>query len=254
MRLVNRLNRAGEGRMTILCVIGARGGSQGLPGKNIRPLLGRPLIAWSIGQALATPEIDRVVVSTDSEAIAAAARDAGADAPFMRPDDLSGPTVGKFQVWQHALAACEAHYGESYEAFVDLDCTNPLREPADISAAIALFRARRHRGVDAVFSICQARKNPYFNLVEPNADGALKMSKSMGPTVVARQAAPPVFEHVASLYVLDPGYLRRATHLLDGHAEGYDISQEKSFDVDSEIDFRIIELLLRDRMARNGET
>jgi CMP-N,N'-diacetyllegionaminic acid synthase len=239
--------------MTVLCVIGARGGSQGLPGKNIRPLLGRPLIAWSIAQALATPEIDRVVVSTDSDAIAAAARQAGAEVPFMRPDDLSGPTVGKFQVWQHALAACESHYHEDFEALVDLDCTNPLRETADISAAIAQFRAGRARGVDAVFSVCEARKNPYFNLVEPDSSGALKMSKTLGATVVSRQTAPPVFEHVASLYVLSPDYLRWAKHLLDGHAEGYDIGQAKSFDVDSEIDFRIIEMLMAERHPAETE-
>ena len=235
--------------MTILAVIGARGGSAGLPGKNIRPLLGKPLIAWSIEQAKATPEVGRVVVSTDSDAIAKAARDAGADVPFMRPTELAGPTVGKFQVWQHALVACEQHYGESYDAFIDLDCTNPLRDSADISAAIRQFKAGRSRGVDAVFTICEARKNPYFNLVEPDGSGALRMSKSLGPTVVSRQAAPPVYEHVASIYVLDPDYIRRAHHLLDGHAEGYDIGQAKSLDIDSEFDFRVVEMLMRDKQA-----
>ena len=238
--------------MTILCVIGARGGSQGLPGKNIRLLHGKPLIAWSIEQARATPEIDRIVVSTDSSAIADAALAAGAEVPFGRPAELAGPQVGKCQVWQHALGACESHYGERYEAFVDLDCTNPLRDTVDISNAIAQFRRGRARGVDAVFSICDARKNPYFNLVEPDATGGLRMSKSIGGTVVARQAAPPVFEHVASIYVLDPEYLRRAGHLLDGHAEGYDIGPEKSFDIDSELDFRIVEMLMRQRAAVVG--
>lgn len=233
--------------MTILCVIGARGGSEGLPGKNIRPLRGKPLIAWSIEQARATPEIDRVVVSTDSPAIADAARKAGADVPFMRPAELAGSTVGKFQVWQHALSACSAHYAEAYEAFVDLDCTNPLRESKDISAAIRQFREGRSRGVDAIFTICEARKNPYFNMVETDAAGALRMSKQLAGTVVARQAAPAVYEHVASIYVLDPAYLQRANHLLDGHAEGYDIGPEKSFDIDSELDFRIVDLLMGDR-------
>jgi len=235
--------------MKILAVIGARGGSEGLPGKNIRPLLGKPLIAWSIEQARATPEIDRIVISTDSKEIAAAALAAGAEVPFMRPPDLAGPTVGKFQVWQHALAACERHYREQYDAFVDLDCTNPLRDPADISACIRQFDAGRLRGVDAVFTICEARKNPYFNLVEPDRSGALRMSKSLGPTVLSRQAAPPVYEHVASIYVLDTNYIRRAAHLLDGHAEGYDIGQAKSLDIDSEFDFRIVEMLMRDKQA-----
>jgi CMP-N,N'-diacetyllegionaminic acid synthase len=150
-----------------LCVIGARGGSQGMPNKNIRPLLGKPLIAWSIEQALATPEIDRVVVSTDSKEIAEVALKYNAEVPFLRPDHLANATAGKFQVWQHAVEHVENHYNETYEFMVDLDCTNPLRDVADISAAIQQFRQLRPQGVDAVFSVCPARKNPYFNLVEP---------------------------------------------------------------------------------------
>ena len=235
--------------MTVLCVIGARGGSRGVPEKNIRPLLGKPLIVWSIEQARATPEIDRVVVSTDSERIAAVAREAGADVPFLRPAELASSEVGKFQVWQHALAKSEEVYGETYECLVDLDCTNPLRDPADITNAISQFRESRARGVDAVFAICEARKNPYFNLVEPDADGALRMSKQLGHTIVSRQAAPIVYEHVAGPYVLDSMYLRRANHLLEGHAEGYDIGREKSFDIDSELDFIIVEFLMRCKLG-----
>lgn len=235
--------------MTGLCVISARGGSRGVPGKNIRPLLGKPMIAWSIEQALATPEIDRVVVSTDSPEIATAARAAGAETPFTRPPELATSEAGKFAVFQHALAACEDHYGEEYEFFLDLDCTNPLRDVADISAAIAQFRARRPHGVDGLFAICQARKNPYFNMVEPDATGALKLSKALPGTVVRRQDAPPVYEHVASIYIMTPDYVRRAGYLLDGHMEGYDIGPEKSFDVDSELDFAIIEFLMKRKLG-----
>lgn len=239
--------------MTILCVIGARGGSQGLPEKNVKTLHGKPLIAWSIEQALATPEIDSVVVSTDSDRIAEVAQIAGAKVPFLRPDSLSGPTIGKFQVWQHALTACEEIFNEQYEAYVDLDCTNPLRDVDDISAAISLFQAGRERGLDAVFSICNARKNPYFNMVEPDSTGALRMSKSLPDTVVARQSAPEVLEHVASIYVLDPDFIRTSNHLLDGHAEGYDIGQEKSFDIDSEFDFQLVEWLLGKTLEQKRE-
>jgi len=185
--------------MSILCVIAARGGSQGVQGKNVRPLLGKPLIVWSIEHALATPELNRIVVSTDLEEIAVIAKRAGAEIPFMRPPKLSGPEVGKFQVWQHALKMCEAIYREKYECLVDLDCTNPLRDPEDISRAISQFRNSRSRGVDAVFTICKSRKNPYFTMVEPNASGALKMSKSAGPTVIRRQDEPPVYDHVGSI-------------------------------------------------------
>jgi CMP-N,N'-diacetyllegionaminic acid synthase len=231
--------------MSTLCVISARGGSRGLPGKNIRPLLDKPLIVWSIEQALATPEIDRVVVSTDSESIAKVARAAGAETPFVRPDNLANSEAGKFDVFKHALASCEAHYGEEYEFYLDLDCTNPLRDISDISACIAQFRGRRQYGVDGIFTICEARKNPYFNLLEADAEGALKICKKLPGTVVRRQDAPPVHEHVASIYVLSPAYIRSASYLLDGHTEGYDIGSEKSLDIDSDFDFLLIEYLMR---------
>jgi CMP-N,N'-diacetyllegionaminic acid synthase len=234
--------------MTILCVIGARGGSQGLPGKNIKLLLGKPLITWSIESALKTVGIDRVVVSTDSEEIATVAREAGAETPFMRPEILSGQEVGKFDVWKHALECCEKHYNEEYEIYIDLDCTNPLRDPSDISNVINQLRNSIDRGVDTVFSVCEARKNPYFNMVEADKNGAMRMSKTLGPTVIRRQDAPQVYEHVASIYAMLPSHIKTRGHLLSGHAEGYDISLEKSLDVDSEFDFELVECLMKKRI------
>lgn len=235
--------------MPVLCVIAARGGSEGIPGKNVRLIMGKPMIAWAVECALQVPEIERVVVSTDSVAIADAAAAAGAEAPFMRPVELAQSNSGKFQVWQHALDACEEHYHERYELYVDIDCTNPLIEPSDIAGIIAQYRHARAEGrdLDAVFTVSPARRNPYFNLVEPDEAGALKMSKSGGGRVLARQSAPPVFEHVAGVYVLDPRYLRSANHLLDGHAEGYELPPEKALDIDTELDFQIVEYLLKRR-------
>ena len=236
----------------ILCVIGARGGSQGVPGKNIRPLLGEPVIAWAIKKALAVTGINRVVVSTDSERIAEVARAAGADVPFMRPLELASSDAGKFQVWQHALEACERLDGIVYDYYVDIDCTNPLIETSDVEGALQHFRRLRQEGSypDAVFTVSEARRNPYFNLVEPDAMGVLKMSKSLGNgTVLARQRAPAVFEHVAGTYVLTTRYLRSANHLLDGRAFGYQIPPSKAFDIDSELDFSIIEFLLKRQLG-----
>ena len=215
-----------------------------MPGKNVRLVRGKPLIVWSIEQALSCPEISRVVVSTDSEQIADIGRGAGAHVPFTRPSHLATDEAGKFQVWQHAVTECERTFHEAYDFVVDLDCTNPLRTVADISAAIAQFQAGRERGVDAVFTVCPARRNPYFNMVEPDSRGVLRMSKSLPKTVLRRQDAPLVCEHVGSIYVLDRQYLTRANHLLDGHTEGYDIGPEKSYDLDSELDLRIIEMLM----------
>lgn len=231
--------------MNITCVIGARGGSKGLAGKNIRPLFGKPLIGWSIEQAKVCPEIRRVVVSTDSEAIAEAARSYGAEVPFMRPAELANDAAGKWAVWQHALEACERHYGEKIDLFVDLDCTSPLREPSDIQRAIAQFQ---RAGVDAVFSVCEARKNPYFNMLE-EVDGRLAICKALPNPVVRRQDAPRVFEHVASIYVLSPDYLRRGTGLLSGRTHGYDIGTAKSPDIDNESDFEFVEYLMKKRLG-----
>lgn len=235
--------------MKTLCVISARGGSRGLPGKNIRPMLEKPLIVWSIEQALATPGIDRVVVSTDSEEIAKVARGAGAETPFIRPDYLSTSEAGKFDVFKHALASCEQHYAEKYEFYLDLDCTSPLRDVSDITACIAQFRDLRQKGVDGVFSICTARKNPYFNLLEADDTRALKICKKLSSTIVRRQDAPAVYEHVASIYVLSPQYIRSASYLLDGHTEGYDIGSEKSLDVDSDFDFVLVEYLMKRKLG-----
>ncbi|AGS20628.1 cytidylyltransferase domain-containing protein [Rhizobium etli] len=236
----------------ILCVIGARGGSQGVPGKNIRSLLGQPVIARAIRKALAVPEIDRVVVSTDSEKIAEVAREAGADVPFIRPDELALSNTGKFQVWQHALQTCEEQDGVTYDVYVDIDCTNPLIEIDDIRGALQRFRQLQQNGLspDAVFTVSEARRNPYFNLVEPDSDGVMKMSKSLGNgTVLARQCAPTVLEHVAGTYVLAASYLRSANHLLDGRAFGYQIPPDRAFDIDSELDFSIVEFLLKRQMS-----
>jgi CMP-N-acetylneuraminic acid synthetase len=212
-------------------------------------MLGKPLIARAVETALAAKAIDQVFISTDSAAIADAGREAGATVAFMRPAELAQSATGKFQVWQHALRECSAWAKTAYDIYVDLDCTNPLIETTDVDAAIALFRSRREAGValDAVMTVAPARRNPYFNLVEPDASGALKMSKSAGPTVLARQSAPPVYEHVAGVYVLDTAYLRRANHLLDGHVEGYLVGEHKAFDVDTELDFQLITFLLTQR-------
>jgi CMP-N,N'-diacetyllegionaminic acid synthase len=227
--------------MNITCVIGARGGSKGLSGKNIRPLLGKPLIAWSIEQARACNEITRVVVSTDSDAIADVAKQYGAEVPFMRPPELADDSAGKWEVWQHALAACDTQYADPIDIYVDLDCTSPLRDIDDISKAIEQFRSSK---ADAVFSVCEARKNPYFNMLEV-IDGCQRLSKAFSRPIVRRQDAPTVYEHVASIYVLAPAYLRKGTGLLSGCTQGYDIGSAKSLDIDSQYDFELIEFLMR---------
>jgi CMP-N,N'-diacetyllegionaminic acid synthase len=226
--------------------IGARKGSKGLPGKNFRPICGKPLIDWSLDQLIACPQVDAVVVSTDDEAIYAHALGKGALEIGLRPAHLATDTAGKWGVWQHALAAAEAITGPA-TAFLDLDCTSPLRLPEDIENALVLFAEDQP---DMVMSCCEARKNPYFNLVEPDATGALHVSKPLPGGVVARQQAPVVYEHAASTYVVDPAYLKQSKGLWEGRVIPYLMPPERCVDIDTPFDFRLVEFLIEE--ARNG--
>lgn len=224
--------------------IGAREGSRGVSRKNFRPLCGRPLIDWSLDHLFSAERIDRVVVSTDSEEIYSHALSRGALPIGLRPAHLATDTAAKWNVWQHSLEATEALAGP-VDVFVDLDCTSPLRLPEDISSALDLFVAERP---DMVMSCCVARKNPYFNLVETDETGALHVSKPLPRSVVARQQAPPVYEHAASTYVIDPGYLRRSESLFEGRVIPYVMPVERCLDIDDEVDFRVVQFLLQERL------
>lgn len=230
----------------ILGHIGARKGSKGVPRKNFRMIHGKPLIDWSLDQLLEHPLVDAVVVSTDDEEIYDHAVAKGCLKIGLRPAHLATDTAGKWGVWQHALAASEALVG-TVDAFLDLDCTSPLRLPADITAALDLFATERP---DMVMSCCEARKNPYFNLVEPDATGALHVSKPLPGGVVARQQAPVVYEHAASTYVVDPAYLKRSKGLWEGRVIPYLMPPERCVDIDTPFDFRLVEFLMEE--ARNG--
>jgi CMP-N,N'-diacetyllegionaminic acid synthase len=224
----------------ILGHIGARKGSKGVPGKNTRPIAGKPLIDWSLDQLLAHPRVGAVVVSTDDPDLYAHAVRKGCLEVGLRPAHLATDTAGKWGVWQHALAASEALAGP-VEAFLDLDCTSPLRLPQDIDGALDLYARELP---DMVMSCCEARKNPYFNLVEPDASGALHVSKPLPGGVVARQQAPVVYEHAASTYVVSPDYLRRSKGLWEGRVIPYLMPAERCLDIDTPFDFEMVEWLL----------
>ncbi|WP_209425639.1 acylneuraminate cytidylyltransferase family protein [Pararhodobacter sp. SW119] len=229
----------------ILGHIGARKGSKGVPGKNFRPICGKPLIDWSLDQLFANPRVDAVVVSTDDpqihdHAVARGALDIG-----LRPAELATDTAPKWGVWQHALDAAEAQTGP-VSAFLDLDCTSPLRLPEDINAALDLFEGE---APDMVMSVCEARKNPYFNMVEPDETGALHVSKPLPGGVWARQDAPVVYEHVGVVYVVAPSYLRQARTIYEGRVIPLVLPADRCHDIDSPHDLRLVEFLLKEQLA-----
>jgi len=225
--------------------IGARGGSKGVPGKNFKNLHGKPLIDWSLDQLIACPQIDHVVVSSDDPAIYEHGLKRGGLDIGIRPEHLANDTAGKWGVWQHALAEVEKRTGP-VTTFVDLDCTSPLRLQEDLDGALALFQAEQP---DMVMSCCESRKNPYFNILELDDTGALHVSKPLPGGVVARQQAPKVLDHVGLVYVLNPDYLRRAASLFEGRVIPYEVPGARGLDVDSPIDWDIIEFLMGRQIA-----
>jgi N-acylneuraminate cytidylyltransferase len=233
--------------MKIVCFICARGGSKGLKNKNIRSICGKPLIAWSIEQAMSVSLIDEVVISTDSSYIAEIAVKFGAKVYFMRPSYLALDESGKWEVWQDALMQYEKSTNQSVDIFLDLDCTSPLRLSDDIVNAINLYRSS---SVDVVFSICEAKKNPYFNMVEYN-DGCLELSKPLETKIVRRQDAPAVYEHAASIYVISPSFLNSGSGLLSGKAIGYEMPYERCIDIDSDFDYQLVELLMNSNEVKH---
>lgn len=229
--------------MTTVATICARGGSQGVEGKNIRLLLGKPLIVHTIEQALAHPAIDSVHVSTDSEQIAQIARDAGAEVPFLRPAELATASAPKLPVIIHLVEWLETQ-GKTVDTVIDLDPTSPLRLASDIDACLELVGGETR----CVITGYEADKNPYFNMVEIDERGIAGPSKpAPGGPVQARQAAPPVYSMNASIYVWRRDAL--AASLWDCQPRLHVMPRERSVDIDSEFDFRLVELLMKERLG-----
>lgn len=227
--------------MTTIATICARGGSTGLPGKNIRPLLGKPLIVYTIEHALAMPGIEHVFVSTDDDAIAEVARAAGAQVPFKRPPELATSSAPKLPVIRHLVAGVEA-MGIAVERVVDLDPTSPLRSLADVQACMDLLTP----DTDVVITAYPAEKNPYFNMVELDGNGLAGLSKVPAGGVFARQQAPAVYSMNASVYVWWRKTLEQS--LWDGRVRMHEMPRERSIDVDSLIDFELVQLLMARRI------
>lgn len=222
-----------------IVTICARGGSAGVPGKNIRPLCGKPLIGWTIEQAFASKIADQVFVSTDSEDIAHVARSFGAQVPFLRPAELATSTAGKLPVIQHLVEFVEEHFG-SVQTIVDLDPTSPLRNLDDIQTCFSLLDA----DADVVITGYEADKNPYFNMVELKANGFYERVCLPGHEVLGRQSAPKVFAMNASIYVWHRHSI--SSSLWDSpKIKLHVMPRERSVDIDHEIDFDLVALLMK---------
>jgi len=232
--------------MKRICTICARGGSKGVKGKNIRPLLGKPLIAYSIEQARSSGLFDLLAVSSDSELILEAASKYGVDYCIKRPDELATDQAAKLPVIQHCVRQVEELAGIVFDTIVDLDATSPLRDVYDIIESVKLLETRN---VSNVITGSPARRSPYFNLVELDDEGFVRLSKSVRSLIVRRQDAPKCFDMNASIYVWKRPALFSGTSVFNSDTLLFEMPEDRSVDIDSELDFRIVELLMSERMG-----
>jgi len=224
----------------------ARGGSKGLPGKNIRELCGKPLIAWSIDQAREAKGIDRVIVSTDSEEIASVAKRFGAEVPFIRPAELAGDASPEWMAWRHALQHLLQSEGRMPEIMVSVPCTAPLRVAGDIDRCLNEYRSHQ---CDAVITVTEANRSPYFNMVVRDAIGVCKIVNQNDATVFRRQDAPVVYDITTVAYVLKSSFVMRHEGLFSGVVRSVVVPKERATDIDDQIDFMIAEMLMRERLG-----
>ena len=230
---------------SLTAFIFARGGSKGLPGKNIKPLAGRPLIGWAISAALAVPEIDRVVVSTDDAEIARVARESGAEVPFTRPESLANDTASELDAWRHALETLRDTEGVLPDPFISVPATAPLRLPQDIAACLDCYR---EGGADIVLTATEAHRNPWFNMVTAGADGTVALVNNPAGAVIRRQDAPKVMDVTTVAYVADPRFILAGGQMFAGRVKAVPIPVERAIDIDTAHDFAIAEFLMIRRL------
>lgn len=233
--------------MSTLAVIPARGGSKGLPGKNVRPLAGLPLIEHSLRLAALCPQIARTIVSTDSEEIAATARGAGGDVPFLRPEALARDETPMLPVLRHALEQLDPD-GSRYDLLLLLDPTSPGRLPEDVAEAHELLRATPT--ADGVVSVSEPSFNPIWHAVVEH-DGFIEQLVPEGRRYGRRQDVPRVYRINAALYLFRVAFVRRgADTWLDGRHVPLAIPDLRAFHIDAEDDLRLCELVLREGLVR----
>ncbi len=227
--------------MKAVAFIFARGGSKGLPGKNIRSLGGKPLIAWSIEHALAVKRIERVIVSTDSEEIAEVARNYGAEVPFKRPVELARDDSPEWLAWRHALCYLQETSGSLPEAMVSIPTTAPLRLPIDVENCLDEYEKD---DADIVITVTDAHRSPYFNMVKGNLDGTVSLVFTPQSSIDRRQDAPVVYDMATVCYVARPEFIRSRNSIFEGKVKAVHVPIDRAVDIDTLLDFQLAETIL----------
>ena len=225
--------------MKTVAYIFARGGSKGLPGKNLRILCGKPLIAWSIEHALAVKRIDHVIVSTDSKEIAEVSARYGAEVPFMRPKDLAEDDTPEWLAWQHALTNYPC------ELMVSVPATAPLRFASDIDKCLDEYE----RGLaDVVITVTEAHRSPYFTWVRLNPKNEAELVIPPQNILNRRQDTPKLYDMTTVCYVASTKFVLDNDSIFEGCIRAVQVPKERAIDIDSLLDFQIAENLMTARL------
>lgn len=224
----------------VLAIIPARGGSKGLPRKNILPLLGKPLIAYTIEEAKKSKYISRVIVTTDDDEIAQVSIKFHAEVPFMRPKDLASDNISTNDVIRHTLDTIMLQDGKLPQIICLLQCTSPLRTVEDIDNTIEKIIKS---DFDSAVSVCEVDNNPYWM----NVFNGEKLSYFIeeGKNIKRRQDLPKVYQMNGAVYVTKTEAFLRENNIECESITGYIMDKEKSVDIDTSIDFKIAELILK---------
>jgi len=228
----------------ILGAIFARGGSKGLPGKNIRLLAGRPLIAYSIEVGRAMPLIDELIVSTDSQEIADVARHAGAHIPFLRPAEFAADTTPEILAWKHAITEMGRLRGRPVDVLVSIPTTSPLRQVVDVQACLDLLLKS---DADVVITVTTAHRSPYFNMVTVDADENARLVIPPTTFLTHRQAAPMVYDMTTVAYAARAPYILSASSIMQGRVKAVVVPIERAIDIDTALDCEIAEYFIQKR-------
>lgn len=230
--------------MECLIVIPARGGSKGIPYKNIKLLNGKPLICYSIDVARKFTTDDNICVTTDDDKIIKVVEDYGLKVPFKRPDYLATDTCGSNEVIQHAYKFF-CNQGKNYDAIVLLQPTSPFRKVKFLREAVSLF----NKSMDMVVSVKEASSNPYYNCFEEDVQGFLSMSKKLDHKLIRRQDAPKAYEYNGSIYVINPKSLMDKGMSAFTKKKKYLMDAFYSVDLDTIFDWKVAEMVLNEGLV-----
>jgi len=229
--------------MKTFAFIFARGGSKGVPGKNIRSLGGKSLLVHSIEIAQNIDEISRIFVSTDDQDIADVGIKYGAEV-INRPTEFAQDDSPEWLAWLHAVEWLESK-GELFDRFVSLPTTSPLRNKGDVIKCLNLL----DKQTDIVVTMTDTSRSPYFNMVSKE-DGYIKLLMESKEGYSRRQDVPKVYDMTTVAYVTRPNFIKSNEKLFDGRVKAVLVPKERAIDIDDEVDFKMAEMLIKEKQGK----